>query len=69
VTLTIISEEMSKKIKTTLSSKDVKRAQVLYKEKIDQKKDEEDFFQAELPAIREEDDERTTPQSKIDIFH
>jgi hypothetical protein len=39
-TLTIVSEEMSKKIKTTLSSKEVKKAQIFCRENIEQKKEE-----------------------------
>jgi hypothetical protein len=39
-TLTIVSEEMSKKIKTTLCSKEVKKAQIFRRENIEQKKEE-----------------------------
>lgn len=67
-TLTIISEEMSKKIKTTLSSKVVSRAQGIARERESKKeKEEEDFFQVELPVIQEEP-ENTLPQSKVDIL-
>ena len=43
---------MSKKIKTTLASKDVRRTEVVYKEKVEQQKEEEDFFQVDLPVIK-----------------
>jgi hypothetical protein len=57
---------MSKKIKTTLSSKEVKKVQVLCKDSCEQKREEDYFFQVELPVIREEQD-NALPQSKVDI--
>lgn len=56
---------MSKKIKTTLSSKVVSRPQVVARE--GESKKGEDFFQVELPVI-EEEAESTIPQSKVDIL-
>lgn len=60
-TLTILSEEMSKKIKSTLASKDVRRSQH-FKEK---NKEEETYEVAELTVIEEEKD----LQSRVEIPH
>lgn len=60
-TLTILSEEMSKKIKSTLASKDVRRSQH-FKEK---NKEEETYEVAELAVIEEEKD----LQSRVEIPH
>lgn len=59
---------MGKKIKTTLSSKVVTRAQVVARQRESKKeKEEEDFFEVELPVIQEEPD-NTMPQSKVNIL-